>query len=453
MLSGVATGGETRFARSGDAHIAYQVVGDGDLDILALSNALIPIESIEEEPGLARFDRRLGSFGRLIRFDRSGVGVSDPISAAEGPTLQQWVDDALAVLDAVGSARAAVFAPGDASNCGLLLAATHPERITSLVLVNGTARTSRADDYPAGIPQHILEGFVADQLSGGESTPASDEFLRVNAPSMAGNDAFRSWWIRAGHRAASPARARALQSVVLFADVRAVLATIQVPTLVLHRRADKVIRVEHGRYLGEHIPGARYVELEGSGHLHWVDDSDEVLDEIEEFLTGLRQGAGTDRRLATILFTDIVSSTERAAEVGDRRWTEVLDRHDAVMRRQLTRFGGREVNTTGDGMVAEFDGPTRAVTCGQALVDAAAQVGVSIRVGIHTGEVERRGDDVAGLAVHLSARVQALAQPGEVLVSRTVVDLVAGSGIAFTDRGEHALKGVPGAWRLYAVER
>ena len=448
----MATGGETQFARSGDAHIAYQIVGDGDLDILAVSNALIPIESIDEEPGLARFDRRLSSFGRLIRFDRSGVGVSDPISAAEAPTLQQWVDDAVAVLDAAGSERAAVFAPGDASHCGLLLAATFPERITSLVLVNGTARTARADDYPAGIPQRILEQFVANQLSG-EPTSDGDEFLYMNAPSMAGDEAFRSWWIRAGHRAASPARAQALQSVVLFADVRAVLPAIQVPTLVVHRRGDKVIRVEHGRYLGEHIPTARYVELEGSGHLHWVDDSDEVLDEIEELLTGLRKGAGTDRALSTILFTDIVSSTERAAEVGDRRWTDLLDRHDAVMRRQLKRFGGREVNTTGDGLVAEFDGPTRAVICGQALVDAAAQVGVSIRVGIHTGEVERRGDDVAGLAVNLAARVQARAEPGEVLVSRTVVDLVTGSGTSFSDRGDHALKGVPGEWRLYAVER
>jgi class 3 adenylate cyclase len=448
----VRTGGETRFARSGDAQIAFQVLGDGGLDILAVSNALIPIESIEEEPGMARFDRRLSSFGRLIRFDRSGVGVSDPVSAAEGPTLQQWVDDAVAVLDAAGSERAAVFAPGDASYCGILLAAMFSERITSLVIVNGTARTARADDYQAGVPRHILEGFLADQLSG-ESSEGGDEFLYMNAPSMADDEAFRSWWIRAGHRGASPARARALQSSVLFGDVRAVLPAIQVPTLVMHRRQDKVFRVEHGRYLGEHIPGARYVELEGSGHLHWVGDSDEVLDEMEELLTGLRRGAGTDRALSTILFTDIVSSTERAAEVGDRRWTEVLDRHDAVMRRQLTRFGGREVNTTGDGMVAEFDGPTRAVTCGQALVDAAAQVGVSIRVGIHTGEVERRGDDVAGLAVHLSARVQALAQPGEVLVSRTVVDLVAGSGIAFTDRGEHPLKGVPGVWRLYAVDR
>jgi class 3 adenylate cyclase len=448
----VGTAGETRFARSGDAHIAFQVAGGGDLDILAVSNALIPIESIEEEPGMARFDRRLSSFGRLIRFDRSGVGVSDPISASEGPTLQQWVDDAVAVLDAAGSERAAVFAPGDASYCGILLAATFPERITSLVIVNGTARTARADDYQPGVPQHILEGFVADQLSG-ESSEGGDEFLHMNAPSMAGDEAFRSWWIRAGHRAASPARARALQSSVLFSDVRAVLPAIQVPTLVIHRRQDKVLRVAHGRYLGEHIPGARYVELEGSAHLHWVGDGDEVLDEMEEFLTGVRRGAGTDRSLSTILFTDIVSSTERAAEVGDRRWTEVLDRHDAVMRRQLTRFGGREVNTTGDGMVAEFDGPTRAVTCGQALVDAAAQVGVSIRVGIHTGEVERRGADVAGLAVHLSARVQALAQPGEVLVSRTVVDLVAGSGTAFADRGEHSLKGVPGSWRLYAVER
>jgi class 3 adenylate cyclase len=270
---------------------------------------------------------------------------------------------------------------------------------------------------------------------------------------MVGDEAFQAWWISAGHQGASPGRARSLQAVTLFADVRAVLASVQVPTLVLHRRSDDVLRVGHGRYLGDNIPGARYVELDGSDDLYWTGDRDGVLDEIEEFLTGLRRGAGADRMLSTILFTDIVSSTERAAEVGDRRWSEVLDRHDAVMRRQLTRFGGREVNTTGDGMVAAFDGPTRAVVCGQALVDAAAQVGISIRVGIHTGEIERRGNDVAGLAVHLAARVQALAQPGEVLVSRTVVDLVAGSGISFTDRGERELKGVPGSWRLYAVER
>ena len=345
----MGTGGETRFARSGDAHIAYQVVGGGDLDILAVSSALIPIESIEEEPGLARFDRRLGSFGRLIRFDRSGVGVSDPISAAEAPTLEQWVDDAVAVLDAAGSERAAVFAPGDASYCGILLAATFPQRVTSLVLVNGTARMARADDYPVGVPQRILDGFVSDTLSG-ESTPGGTEFLHTSAPSMVGDEAFQAWWVRAGHRGASPARARALQTVTLFADVRAVLPSVQVPTLVLHRRSDNVIRVEHGRYLAANIPGARYVELDGADNLYWVGDSDGVLDEIEEFLTGLRRGAGTDRMLATILFTDIVSSTERAAEVGDRRWSEVLDRHDAVMRRQLTRFGGREVNTTGDGM-------------------------------------------------------------------------------------------------------
>ncbi len=448
----MGTGGDTRFAKSGDAHIAYQVLGDGDLDILACSSALIPIESIDEDPGLARFDRRLASFGRLIRFDRSGIGASDPISAAEGPTLQHWVDDAVAVLDAAGSERAAVFAPGDASFCGILLAATFPERVTSLVLVAGTARMARADDYPVGIPPHILDGFLADALDA-ESTPAGTEFLHASAPSLVGDEAFERWWIRAGHRAASPGRARALQAVTLTADVRAVLPSIQVPTLVVHRRSDNIIRVGHGRYLAENIPGARYVELDGADNLYWVGSSDAILDEIEEFLTGLRRGAGTDRALSTILFTDIVSSTERAAEVGDRRWTEVLDRHDAVMHRQLTRFGGREVNTTGDGLLAEFDGPTRAVICGQALVDAAAQVGLAIRVGIHTGEVERRGDDLAGLAVHLSARVQALAQPGEVLVSRTVVDLVAGSGIDFVDRGEHALKGVPGAWRLYAVDR
>jgi class 3 adenylate cyclase len=448
----MGTGGETRFARSGDAHIAYQVVGDGDVDILAFSSALIPIESIEEEPGLARFHRRLASFGRLIRFDRRGIGVSDPISAAETPTLQHWVDDAVGVLDAAGSERAAVFAPGDSSYGGILLSASFPERVTSLVLVNGTARTARDDDYQIGTPQHLLDRFLSDAIST-ESTPTGSWIFQASAPSMAGNEAFEAWWIGAGHRAASPGRARALQAVTLFGDVRGVLPSIRVPTLVLHRRLDDVTRVGHGRYLADNIPGARYVELDGADDLYWVGDSDGVLDEIEELLTGLRAGAGTDRMLSTILFTDIVSSTERAAEVGDRRWSEVLDRHDSVMRRQLVRFGGREINTTGDGIVAAFDGPTRAVTCGQALVDAAAQVGISIRVGIHTGEVERRGSDIAGLAVNLAARVQAQAQPGEVLVSRTVVDLVTGSGVSFADRGEHQLKGVPGSWRLYAVER
>ena len=441
---------ETRYARSSDVHVAYQVVGNGDLDVLAFSSAMLPVDCMDEEPSLARFHRRLASIGRLIRFDLRGIGLSDPISPNEPPTLERWVDDAVAVLDAAGSQRAAVFAPRDSSLPAILLAATHPDRVASMVLVNGTARIRRADDYTTGIPDRILDEFLEQN-----TTPDNSEnydFLAAAGPSVVHDDAFRGWWVKAGYRGASPTTARALQRVTFGADVRPILAAVQAPTLVLHRRSNVIMRVDHGRYLADHIPGAKYVELDGADDLYWVGDADTMLDEIEEFLTGVRHGPGADRVLATILFTDIVGSTQRAVALGDTRWRDLLDQHDMVLRRQLARFGGREVNTTGDGVVALFDGPTRAVMCASAIRDAAMQLGVSVRVGIHTGEVERRGDDVAGLAVHIAARVQALAEPDQVLVSRTVVDLVAGSGIALADRGEHELKGVPGTWRLFSVE-
>ena len=441
-----------RFAKSGAVNIAYQVLGGaGGLDILTFSSAVLPIDAMDEDPSLARFHRRLSSFGRLIRFDLRGVGLSDPFPPDGPTTLEHWVEDAVAVLDAVGSKQAAILAPRDTSLHGVLLAATFPERVASLVFINGTARMTRADDYPIGVPQRLLEGFVEANTEP-DAVEQGLDFLAMAAPSVVDDEAFRAWWIKAGYRGASPATARAVQAVYIRADVRAILPVIQVPTLVLHRRADQMCRVTHGRYLADHIAGSKYVELEGADDLYWVGDTETMLDEIEEFLTGVRQGAGADRTLATILFTDIVGSTARVAEVGDRQWRDLLEQHDMVLRRQLARFGGRQVNTTGDGLVAMFDGPARAVTCACAMRDAAAQLGIELRVGIHTGEVEKRGDDLAGLAVHIAARVEAQAEAGQVLVSRTVVDLVAGSGIDFADRGERVMKGVPGAWRLFSVE-
>jgi class 3 adenylate cyclase len=441
---------ETRYARSGDVHIAYQLLGTGPPDVLLFSFGVLPIDAVAEEPGLDRFHRRLASFGRLIRFDPRGVGLSDPVAPASPPTLEQWMADAVAVLDAAGSERAAVLSTGEASLEALLLATTHPWRVSHLVLVNGTARVARADDYPPGIPMPVLMRFL-DVIVEPDAVDQGYDFLAVAAPSTAGDDAFRRWWVRAGNRGASPATAKAILSVRLLSDVRPLLPLVTLPTLVLHRNA-RFYGVGHGRYLAEHIAGAKLVELPGPDHLFWVgDDTRNMLEEIEEFLTGVRRVGSPDRVLATVLLTDIVGSTERLAEMGESRWRDMLDRHDAAVRRQIERFGGREVKHTGDGVLATFDGPARAVVCATAVREAAAQLGLDIRAGLHTGEVERRGDDIAGMAVHIVARVEALAGAGEILVSRTVVDLTAGSGIAFSDRGEHALKGVPDPWRLYAV--
>jgi class 3 adenylate cyclase len=442
---------ELRYAKNDGLHLAYQTISEGALDILTFTSALISIESIDAEPRFARFHRRLGSFGRLTRFDYRGIGLSDAPPRDATLTTDDLVADAIAVMDAAGIERAAVFAPSDSSVLGIHLAATHPERVSSLIIVNGTARYAYDDDHQFGIPRAVLDQFLETQLV---PTAAPDfSFLEVSGPSVAQDTDFRDWWIRAGSRGASPGRAQAMQAVLLRADMRPLLPAVEAPTLVLQRRSDRVVNVGHGRLLGDRIPRAKLVELEGKDNMYWVGDTTSLLDEVEEFLTGVRSGAGTERMLTTIVFTDIVGSTENAASLGDRRWRELLDSHDAALRQQLVTYGGREVNTTGDGIVAAFDGPTRAVTCAIALVDAAARAGVQIRVGIHTGEVERRGNDLAGLAVHLAARVEAQAGAGEVLVSRTVVDLVAGSGIRFTDRGEHALKGVPGTWQLYVVER
>ena len=442
---------EIRYAKDGDVYIAYHVLGVDSPDLLAFSSAMLPIDSMNEEPSLARFHDRLASFRRLIRFDVRGVGLSDSVAPSNPPTLEQWMRNALAVMDDAGSERAAVFAPRDSSLEGILLAASHPDRVSSLILVNGTARMPRAEDYPIGFPPRLLDRFLETNMEP-DAVERGLDMLPQFAPSVAGDSAFRAWWNRAGHRGASPATARLIERVKFQADVRALLPLVAVPTLILHRRDNAVFRPGHGRYLAEHIPDAKYVELPGADDLYWVGDIAEMLDEIEEFLTGVRHGPEPDRVLASVVFTDIVGSTDHLAEVGDRRWRDLLDLHDAAVRRQLERFRGREIKMTGDGVLATFDGPARAVLCALAIRDAVGQLGLQVRAGVHIGEVEVRGDDVGGMAIHIAARVAALASPRQVLVSRTVVDIIVGSGIETTDHGEHALKGVPGSWRLFAVE-
>jgi class 3 adenylate cyclase len=429
--------------------VAYQIQGDGPIDLLALNSGCNVWIDRDDEPHWTRFDRRLSSFSRLIRFDPSGVGLSDPLVGGSTHTIEGWAQDAIAVLDALGSSRAALFGVAGGAAVAVVLSATYPERVCAQVLMHGTARAARDRDYPLGWPKEVIDHWVESVSDPSYQGDPIDDVVWI-APSLATNFEFRSWWKRAGERA-SPAAARAMDVCQLYVDVRAVLPLITTPTLVLHRVDNPFLPVGHGRYLADHIAGAKLIELPGKDQLPFVGDSDAVLDEVEEFLTGARGPTGVDRVLATVLFTDVVDSTKHAATAGDRRWRELLDDHDRMAERQVRRFGGRQVKTTGDGILATFEGPARAIRCGLALRDGARQLGVDVRVGVHTGEVERRGDDIAGIAVHIAARVQGCAQPGEVWVSRTVTDLVAGSGIVFDDRGEHSLKGVPRAWQLFTV--
>jgi class 3 adenylate cyclase len=442
---------DVRFARRGTVHIAYHVVGDGDIDLLAFGNGTTVWMDQDDEPHLRRFDRRLASFSRLIRFDPSGLGLSDSPVGAASPTIEGWMHDALAVLDAVGSSRASLFGVGEGGLVAMLFSATYPERTSALVLMHCYARLVRRGDYPCGVPQHVVDRFF-DATANPDYTGESIDDVAVMAPSCVRDMDFRSWWKSAGQRSASPATARAMTELMVRADLRSVLPAVNVPTLVVHRVDNAYVRVAQSRFLVEKIAGAELLELSGQDHLAFVGETDELLGGIEEFLTGSRAAVDTDRVLATILFTDIVDSTQRAADSGDRRWRDLLDSHDVMTGRQVRRFGGRSVKTTGDGILATFDGPAQAVRCGLAISDGARQLGLDVRVGLHTAEVERRGDDIAGIGVHIAARIQAEAEAGAVWVSRTVTELVTGSGIAFTDRGEHELKGVPGIWQLFAVE-
>ncbi len=442
---------DTMYARTPDgAHIAYQILGAGPIDLLEPSGgSYISIDVRDEEPRWYRFERRLASFSRLIRFDPRGIGLSDPISPSSPPTIEDWVSDAEAVLDAVSSDRAAILGQGRGGMLSIVLSATRPDRVRAQVLAHAFARLLQAPDYPEGVPAAVFDRFVSGVVwTEGETEVLDDVALLL--PSLAEDVSFRRWWQRAGRAGASPAVARAQYEMAVNSDLRAVLPTITTPTLVLHRRENAYYPVGLGRYLAAHIPGARYVELEGADHFLWAGDAGAVLDEIEEFLTGTLGRGEPDRVLATIMFTDIGGSTVRAALMGDRAWSDLLGRHHAVVRRQLVRFRGREIDTAGDGFFASFDGPARAIRCAQAIVESVRELGLEVRAGVHTGECEVVvGGRVAGIAIHTGARVASLAKPGEVLVSSTVKDLVAGSGIQFEDRGSHMLKGV-GEWHLYA---
>jgi pimeloyl-ACP methyl ester carboxylesterase len=439
---------ETRYASCGDLHIAYQVIGDNSRHLLFVSEWLTNVEVQWEEPSLTRFFSRLSSFARVIVFDKRGSGLSDPVPLSQLPTFDYWMDDARAVIDAAGADRPAVVGFGHGGLVASLFAATYPERTSALVLINAYARIVRTDDYPAGIPAHA-EKRVRERLLAAWGTPAT---LDLVSPTAGRDERFIDWFGRYQRMSASPGTFAAMARMIAEVDIRPVLPVIRVPTLVLHRAGDRFIRPAHGRYLAEHIPGARYVELPGAEHYYYLGDVESLAAEIEEFMTGARGVPPADRVLATVLFTDIVGSTEHAAAIGDHSWRELLQRHDAIVRRELTAFSGHEARTTGDGFVAIFDGPARAVQCALSAARAVRSLGIEIRAGVHTGECERHGKQLGGIAFHIGARVVARAGPGEVLVSRTVVDLVTGSGLDFTDRGSHELKGVPGMWQLFAAQ-
>jgi class 3 adenylate cyclase len=439
---------ESRYAWLGQDRIAYQVLGEGPRDLV-----MTGAESIDvawEDPGVALFLRSLASVFRLILFDRRGTGASDPPPSDPLPPWESHAEELAAVLDEVGSERAAILAEIDTTPAAIFFAATRPGRTSALILVHASAKYVASDDYPIGIPREVAEALVAqvDQLWG------TDGMAAMYVPSRAGDERFRRWWAKLLRTGASPqTAARALLRTVLEVDLRPLLPLIQAPTLVLHRREFPVPPVEHAHFLVEHIPDARFLELPGADMSVIWDRPELALDVIEEFLTGVRPVPEPKRVLATVLFTDIVGSTERATRLGDRRWRELLTIHDELARRLIEEFGGQLIKTTGDGILATFDGPGRGIRCAAALRDELRSIGLQIRVGLHAGEVELRDGDVGGVAVHIAARVMAAASPGEVVTSRTVRDLVVGSDIAVEDRGEHVLKGIDGSWQLYAVSQ
>jgi len=439
----------TRYAKAGELSIAYQVVGEGPFDLLWIPGWVSNVELAWEEPLLAHFFERLARFSRLILFDKRGTGLSDRVPTDELPALDERLDDVVAVLDAVGSERAALLSHSEGGNLALLFAATFPDRTIALVTAGIYAKRLWSEDYPwAPTPEEreIEIGRVEHEWG-------TNMDVAHYAPTVAGDEGFARRLATYFRRSASPGAAAALLRMNTRIDVRSVLPTIRVPTLVLHRVGDRDTNVEEGRWIASRIPGARFVELPGDDHLPWVGDTDGLLDVVEEFLTGVRPApeADADRVLATVLFTDIVGSTERAAALGDRAWARLLEQHHEVVRRELGRFRGREVDTAGDGFLAWFDGPARAVRCALAAAAAVRSLGLELRAGVHTGECELVGDSLRGIAVHTGARIAAEAAPGEVLVSRTVTDLVAGSGLVFEQRKDVELKGLTGTWRLYAA--
>jgi class 3 adenylate cyclase len=430
---------DTSYARSGDVQIAYQVHGEGDIDLVLVGGPASHLDVIWEDPGACRYLERIGGFARVVRFDRRGTGLSDPISGP--PTLEQQADDLGAVMDAVGLERSALVGDGDGGRLCALFAATRPERVSALCLYGTSASGAevvtpeRQREFGKVIEEHWGEGGL----------------MALYAPSVADDPAFTRWWKRFERASTTPHTARGLLAMLAESDLHPYLTGIRAPTLVLHRSGDTLVPVDAGRRLAQGIPGARFVELEGIDNLSFVGDVAELVDEVEEFLTGGRESREPERILATVLFTGIVDSTRRAAELGGQRWRDLLAAHHELVRRELARHGGREVKTMGDGFLAQFELPGAAVRCARAIRAALAELGLEVRAGVHTGECELIGDDIGGLAVHIGARLSGLAEANDILVSGTVKDIVAGSALELTDRGQHSLRGVPGEWRVFAA--
>jgi class 3 adenylate cyclase/pimeloyl-ACP methyl ester carboxylesterase len=438
----------THYAKSGDVHIAYQVVGEGPVDLVLIHGWISHLEYQWEDPASARFLNRLASFSRLIVFDKRGTGLSDRVAESALPTLEQRMDDIRAVMDAAGSHRAVIFGISEGGSLSTLFAATYPARTAALIMYGAYAKWIRAEDYPwAPTREEHEAAFIAYERHWG--TPIG---LKILAPGAANDERVRQWWAHYMRVSASPGAGVTLYRMNVEVDIRAILPAIRVPTLVLHRSGDRLQPCQGARYMAGQIPSAKFVELPGDDHIPWIGNADPLLSEIQEFLTGEPPLLEADRVLATVLFIDIVQSTQRAAAIGDSRWRDLINNYQQQVGKEVTRLGGRVVNTAGDGVFATFDGPARAIKCARAVRDVVGTLGLAIRCGIHTGECVIEGNNVAGIAVHIGARVAARAAPGEILLSSTVKDLIAGSRVECLDRGSHLLKGVSGRWRLFAVK-
>lgn len=439
---------DTRYAKGGEVNIAYQVIGDGPPDLVYVPGWVTNVEVMWEEPGLARFLRRLASFSRLITFDKRGIGLSDPVPVGELPDLETRVEDMRAVMDAAESERAILFGHSEGGSTAVLFAATYPERAERLILFGSYAKRIRSEDYPWA---PTWEERVAESGGFEQSWDDPVRIAEYYAPSRANDGAFIEWLGRWLRLSASPRAAAALNTASSHIDVTKVLPDIRVPTLLLYRAEDQDVKIEEGRYIASKIPDAKLVELHGADHFFYAGDTEPILQEIEEFVTGYRTAAEPERVLTTALFTDIVRSTDTAASLGDQRWRDLTDRHHRVVRAELAKWRGNEVDTAGDGFLATFDSPARAIRCARSITEAVKSLGIDVRCGIHTGEVEIMDNTPVGLAVHIGARIAAMAEGGEVLVSRTVKDLVTGVGFAFESRGIQTLKGVPDQWEVFAV--
>jgi len=438
---------KTRYAQNGDARIAYQVIGDGPLDLIVVPGFVSNVEHLWDMPVVPQILERLASFARVITWDKRGTGLSDPVVGL--PPLEERMDDMLAVLDAAGSERAALFGVSEGGPLSILFCATHPDRTSALAMYGSAPRITWAPDFQWGLPRAAFEDRVRSAVLDGWGDGV---LMEVFAPSYVEDESMREVWGAYQRMGASPSMGVATLAAMLEIDVRDVLPSITVPTLLIHRAGDRAIPAQNSRYMAQHIPNSRYVELAGDDHLWFLGDVDAIFDELEEFLTGVRRHPPVhDRVLATVMFTDIVESTQKLTEFGDRRWRELILEHEALVRSELGRFRGREIKTMGDGFVATFDGPARAVACADAIRMRSHGLGLAVRAGVHTGECEVMGDDITGVAVNIAARISALAGADEVLVSRTVTDLVYGSGIHFEDRGPVELKGVPEIWHLFAA--